>query len=148
MFSNPIIRQDLKINKFRILVLFLLQMCSMLLAIGICEMNLIEISDIFWDTIPVILIPMLLEMILAYETITKCKEDGTMDLILATGIKPDKILRSQSSGDLWKWCMSDSVFGTSRMPDSCIQAHRRVESERVYPVKYRCMLLTDRSVRL
>ena len=75
MFSNPIIRQDLKINKFRILVLFLLQMCSMLLAIGICEMNLIEISDIFWDTIPVILIPMLLEMILAYETITKCKED-------------------------------------------------------------------------
>ena len=41
MFSNPIIRQDLKINKFRILVLFLLQMCSMLLAIGICEMNLI-----------------------------------------------------------------------------------------------------------
>ena len=95
MFSNPIIRQDLKINKSRILILFLLQMCSMLLAIGICEMNLIEISDIFWDTIPVIVIPMLLEMLLAYETITKCKEEGTMDLILATGLKTDRILRSK-----------------------------------------------------
>lgn len=95
MFSNPIIRQDLKINKSRILILFLLQMTSMLMAIGICEMNLIEISDIFWDTIPVIIIPMLLEMILAYETMTRCKEDGTMDLILATGLKTDKILRSK-----------------------------------------------------
>lgn len=95
MFSNPIIRQDLKINKSRILILFLLQMTSMLLAIGICEMNLIEISDIFWDTIPVIVIPMLAEMVLAYETITRCREEGTMDLILSTGLKTDRILRSK-----------------------------------------------------
>lgn len=147
MFSNPIIRQDLKINKFRILVLFLLQMCSMLLAIGICEMNLIEISDIFWDTIPVILIPMLLEMILAYETITKCKEDGTMDLILATGIKPDKILRSKAAviyGSGVCLILCSALLG-------CLTRVYRLTGEwnqRVYPVKYRCMLLTDRSVRL
>lgn len=97
MFNIPIIKQDFRINRFRIFVLFVLQMISMLMAIGICEMNLIEISDIFWDTIPVIIIPMLLEMILAYETVTKCREDGTMDLILATGIKPEKILFSKAA---------------------------------------------------
>lgn len=96
MFNIPIIKQDFRINRSRILILFILQMVSMLLAIGICEMNLIEISDIFWDTIPVLILPMLLEMILAYETVTKCREDGTMDLILATGIKPEKILRSKA----------------------------------------------------
>ena len=95
MFNIPIMKQDFRINRSRILVLFILQMVSMLMAIGICEMKLIEISDIFWDTIPVIIIPMFLEMVLAYETISKCKEEGTMDLILATGIKPEKILRSK-----------------------------------------------------
>lgn len=92
MLNLPIIKQDFKINRGRLLILFILQMASMLMAIGICEMNLIEISDIFWDTLPVIIIPMLLEMLLAYEVMTKCKEQGTMDLILATGIKPEKIL--------------------------------------------------------
>lgn len=95
MLNLPIIRQDFKINRGRILVMFVLQMVSMLMAIGICEMKLIEISDIFWDTIPVMIIPMLLEMLLAYETITRCGEEGTMDLILATGIKPQKILFSK-----------------------------------------------------
>lgn len=95
MLNLPIIRQDFKINRGRIMVLFILQMVSMLMAIGICEMKLIEISDIFWDTIPVMIIPMLLEMLLSYETITRCGEDGTMDLILATGIKPQKILFSK-----------------------------------------------------
>ena len=54
MLNLPIIRQDFKINRGRILVMFVLQMVSMLMAIGICEMKMIEISDIFWDTIPVI----------------------------------------------------------------------------------------------
>ncbi len=95
MLNLPIIRQDFKINRGRLLVMFVVQMVSMLMAIGICEMKLIEISDIFWDTIPVMIVPMLLEMLLAYETITRCTEEGTMDLILATGIKPQKILLSK-----------------------------------------------------
>lgn len=95
MLNLPMIRQDFKINRVRILILFVLQMVSILTAIGICEMKLIEISDIFWDTIPVMIIPMVLEMLLAYETITRCGEDGTMDLILATGIRPQKILFSK-----------------------------------------------------
>lgn len=97
MFNIPIIRQDLKINRSRLVLFFVLQMVSMLLAIGICEMKLIEISDIFWDTIPVIILPMFLEMLLAYEAFAKCMEDGTMDLLLSTGIRPEKILRSKAA---------------------------------------------------
>ena len=95
MFSIPIIRQDLRINYKRILMLFSMEIVSMLLAIGICAMKLMEVSDIFWDTIPVIVIPMFIMMSLSYEAVCRRKEDGTMDFILATGMKPVKVLRTK-----------------------------------------------------
>lgn len=95
MFSMALIKQDFKINHSRIMTLFVMQMVSMLMAIGICEMKLIEISDIFWDTIPVIIIPMAAQMLLAYETITKCQENKVMELILSTGLKEERIMGSK-----------------------------------------------------
>lgn len=95
MLSLPVLRQDLMINKKRILVMFALQLISMLLAIGICEMKLIEISDVFWDTIPVIVIPMVTEMLLAYEVLTKRTEDGTTEILLAAGVRRDVLYRTK-----------------------------------------------------
>ncbi len=96
MFNIPILKQDVKINDKRLLVMFALELVSILLAVGICEMNLVEISDIFWDTIPIILIPMFLEMMLAYHLITRRVEDGTMEFLLATDIGPGKIMGTKA----------------------------------------------------
>lgn len=79
------------------LVMFAIQLICILLAVGICKMNLIQISDIFWDTIPIIILPMILEMILAYQVFTKRVEDGTMDFILATDVSPEKILFTKAA---------------------------------------------------
>lgn len=96
MFNIPILKQDFKINDKRLLVMFSLELVSILLAVGICEMNLVEISDIFWDTIPIILIPMFLEMMLAYQLITRRAEDGTMEFLLATDIGPGAIMGTKA----------------------------------------------------
>lgn len=84
MLSIPVIKMDLRINIRRIAVFFGLQLASMLIAIGICTMKLIEISDIFWDTIPVIIIPMLMQMVLAYELVLHCRENGTIKFLMAS----------------------------------------------------------------
>lgn len=95
MFSIPIIKQDFKINIKQITGCYIAQFVSLLLALGICKMRLIEISDIFWDTIPVVIIPLCMQMMLAYEVVVKRKEDGTMDFILATQIGSEKMITSK-----------------------------------------------------
>lgn len=95
MLSIPVLKQDFKINARRILGVYMVQICSLLLAAGICEMKLIEISDIFWDTIPVVLAPMAMQMILACEVVQKRSEDGTIDFILATQISPEKMIHTK-----------------------------------------------------
>lgn len=95
MFSVPVLKQDLQINIRRILVFFTLQIASMLLAVGICDLKLVEISDIFWDTIPTILVPAGVQMLLAYEVLTKRRMDGTMELFLSTGVRAEKVIRTK-----------------------------------------------------
>lgn len=92
MFNIPLLKQDFKINRGRILAVYAAQLASLLLAAGICEMKLIEISDIFWDTLPVIILPLGMQMMLAYEAIQKRVDDGTMDFVLAAQISPQKML--------------------------------------------------------
>ena len=95
MPSIPILKQDFKINGKYLLIVFSGQLFSLLLAVGICEMKLIQISDIFWDTIPVVLFPLVLQMILAWSLIVRSRQEGTMDFVLATQISPEKIMASK-----------------------------------------------------
>lgn len=95
MPSIPIIKQDMKINRKRIGHIYIAQTVSLLVAIGICELKLLEISDIFWDTIPVILIPLYMQMMLVYESVEKRKEDGTMDFILSAPISAERMLTTK-----------------------------------------------------
>lgn len=95
MFNVPLLKQDFKINRRWILGIYGIQLCSLLMAAGICEMNLIEISDIFWDTLPVIIIPLIMQMMLAYQVVQKRVEDGTMDFVLSTQISQEKMLGSK-----------------------------------------------------
>lgn len=92
MLNIPVLKQDLKINGKYLLTVFAGQLFSLLLAAGICEMKLIQISDIFWDTIPVIIFPLALQMILAWSLIVRCRQEGTMDFILSTQISPEKLI--------------------------------------------------------
>lgn len=95
MLNIPLLKLDFKINRRWILGIYVIQLFSLLLAVGICEMNLIEISDIFWDTLPVIIIPLGMQMLLAYEIVQKRVEDGTMDFVLSTQISQEKMLTTQ-----------------------------------------------------
>lgn len=95
MFSIPILKQDFRINIRRLGIIFGAQFISLLIAMGICEMGLIEVSDIFWDTIPVVIIPWILQMVLAYEVVFKRKTDGTFTFLLASRITPAKLIDSK-----------------------------------------------------
>ncbi len=95
MFSAALLKQDYKINRKRILGIYVLQLLSLLVAVGICEMNLIQVSDIFWDTLPVFVIPLAMQMLLAYQAVQKRVEDGTVDFILATQISREKMLTTK-----------------------------------------------------
>lgn len=96
MISLPILRQDFKINTKPILVTYAVQFVCLLLAAGIRSMRLIEISDIFWDTLPVLVIPIGMIMVLAYQLIDRCEEEKTMDFILATSITPQSVVLTKS----------------------------------------------------
>lgn len=96
MISLPILKQDIKRNAKPILIAYILQLCSLLLAAGIRSMRLIEISDVFWDTLPVLVIPIGMIIVLAYNLIDRCEEEKTMDFILATTITPKTVLLTKS----------------------------------------------------
>lgn len=96
MISLPILKQDFKRNTKPILIAYILQLCSLLLAAGIRSMRLIEISDIFWDTLPVLVIPIGMISVLAYNLMDRCMEEKTMDFILATTITPKAVLVTKS----------------------------------------------------
>lgn len=96
MISLPILKQDFKRNFRPILIVYIIQMFCLLLAAGIRSMRLIEISDIFWDTLPVLVIPIGMIIVLAYNLIDRCEEEKTMDFILATTITPGSVLLTKS----------------------------------------------------
>lgn len=96
MISLPILKQDFKMNAKPLLIIYVIQFCCLLLASGIRNMRLIEISDIFWDTLPVVVIPLGMVIVLAYNLVNRCEEEKTMDFILATEIRPKKVILTKS----------------------------------------------------
>lgn len=96
MISFPVLKQDFKINARLLLIIYGMQFFCLLLAAGIRNMRLIEISDIFWDTIPVVVIPLCMVVVLSYNLVSRCEEEKTMDFILATEITPKKVIWTKS----------------------------------------------------
>ncbi|MDO5539712.1 MAG: hypothetical protein Q4F83_06520 [Eubacteriales bacterium] len=96
MVNGAILKQDFFINRRTLVMIYVLQFVSLLLAAGIRNMRLIEISDIFWDTIPVVIIPMILMIILAYTTVKRRADDKTMDFLLATSVSPSRIIGTKA----------------------------------------------------
>ena len=50
----------------------------------------------FWDTLPVVVIPMLMSMVLAMETVRRRDADKSMTFLLATGISPSQIIMTKA----------------------------------------------------
>lgn len=92
MLNIAILKQDFLINKKTIMGCALAQFISLFLAVMIRNMRLIDISDIFWDTLPTVIIPMIMQMILAYEVVKKREADKTMAFILSTRIRPSEVI--------------------------------------------------------
>lgn len=96
MLNVPILKQDFIINRKTLLVFYCLQTASLLIAAVIRNMRLIQISDMFWDTLPVVVFPMLLGMVLALEAVRKRDADKTMTFLLSTGISPSQIIMTKA----------------------------------------------------
>lgn len=96
MLSIPILKQDFLINKKAILVCYACQFFSLLLATVIRAMRLMQISDIFWDTIPVVIVPMAMQIVLAHEVVRKCEADKTMDFLLSASVSPAQVITTKA----------------------------------------------------
>ena len=96
MVNLAVLKQDFLINRKGIALAYVLQTISLALAAGIRYMRLIAISDVFWDTIPVILIPMLVCIGLTYSLVKKRVDDKTMDFLLATDLSPKELIRTKA----------------------------------------------------
>lgn len=96
MLNIPILKQDFMISRKTLLVFYCLQTASILIAAVIRNMRLIQISDMFWDTLPVVIFPMLMSMVLAMEAVQKRDADKTMTFILSTGISPGQIIMTKA----------------------------------------------------
>lgn len=96
MLETAIFKQDFLINKKNLLTAFALQLCSLILAAVIRGMRLLEISDIFWDTIPVVIIPMGLLIVLARQSVQQRQRDKTMDILLTSGLPPKTVIRTKA----------------------------------------------------
>lgn len=92
MNNWAVLKQDYLINRRTIGMIWLLQFISLLLAVIIRNMRLVQISDIFWDTIPVVIIPALLMIALAYTIVKRNWDDKTMDFLLASQHSPSEII--------------------------------------------------------
>lgn len=92
MSNWAVLKQDYLINRRKIGMIWLLQFGSLLLAAVVRNMRLVQISDIFWDTIPVVIIPALLMITLAYATVKRNWDDKTMDFLLASQHSPSGII--------------------------------------------------------
>ncbi|MDO4521574.1 MAG: hypothetical protein Q4B57_00340 [Eubacteriales bacterium] len=95
MLSIALLKQDFMINRRAIVITYMIQLFSLLIAMGICHMRLIEISDMFWDTLPVVVIPAGMMMLLAYRVMMAREDDGTMELLLSTQMSPQRIFRTK-----------------------------------------------------
>ena len=71
MFNFAVLKQDFLISRKTLAVSGIAQLFSLFLATLIRNMRLIDISDIFWDTLPVVIIPMAMQIALAYELVNK-----------------------------------------------------------------------------
>lgn len=96
MFNPAILKQDFRINKKLLAICFAAQFFSLLLASVIRGMKLIDISDIFWDTIPVVIIPMAMQIALAYMLVKRCEDERTMTIILSTAIRPEEAITTKA----------------------------------------------------
>lgn len=96
MVNGAILKQDFIINRKTLLTFYTLQFASLLAAAGIRSMRLIEISDIFWDTIPVVILPMLLTILLAYSAVKKRVDDRTMDFVLSAQVSPSAVISTKA----------------------------------------------------
>lgn len=97
MFNRAVFKQDLQINQKTILICYLCQFISLLLASAIRNMRLIDIADIFWDTIPVVIVPMAMQFVLAYELVKKRERDKTLAFILSTAIEPSAAILTKAA---------------------------------------------------
>lgn len=96
MVNGAILKQDFFINRRTLLIIYVVQFLSLLAAAVIRSMHMIEISDIFWDTIPVVIVPVILMIILAY-TAVKCRaDDKTVDFLLSTSVSPSGIIGTKA----------------------------------------------------
>lgn len=96
MFNIAVFKQDFMINKKTILVGYLFQLASLLLATIIRNMRLIQISDIFWDTLPIVVIPMIVQMVLAFRLVRQCEMEKTMVFLLCAENEPVRIIAAKA----------------------------------------------------
>ncbi len=96
MFSFAIFKQDFRINQKTLAICGCGQALSLLLAAVIRNMRLIDISDIFWDTIPVVILPMAMQAVLAHSVLKRCEDERTMTFLFSTAIAPEAILATKA----------------------------------------------------
>lgn len=96
MFNFAVLKQDFLISRKTLAVSGIAQLFSLFLATLIRNMRLIDISDIFWDTLPVVIIPMAMQIALAYELVNKCERDKTMTFILSTSVTPEEAITTKA----------------------------------------------------
>lgn len=95
MLNGAVLKQEYQIHRKTLLIFLAMQMLCILLAGLIRNMRLIEIADVFFDTLPTVVLPMILQMMLAYETVIRREQDKTMAFTLAAGISPARIITAK-----------------------------------------------------
>ncbi|MDO4343298.1 MAG: hypothetical protein Q4C50_00705 [Eubacteriales bacterium] len=95
MLNFAVLKQDYIISRRTLLVCGVLQILSLILAAVIRNLRLIQIADVFFDTLPVVVIPMIMQIVLVYEVVRRQDMDTTMQLILSTGISPSQVITTK-----------------------------------------------------
>lgn len=96
MFNLAILKQDFRINRKTLAVCCCVQFFSLFLGTIIRNMRLIDISDIFWDTIPVVIVPMAMQIALAHSLVNRCEDERTMTFILSAGVSPQAAITTKA----------------------------------------------------
>lgn len=96
MTNRAILKLDFLINRRSIQKIWLLQLISLLTAAIIRGMGLTQVSDMFWDTIPVVILPTVLMFWLAYTVVKRSEDDKTMAFLMATQNSPGMIIGTKA----------------------------------------------------
>lgn len=95
MINFAVLGQDFLIIRKRLLLCACLQLASLLIACILRGAGLAGAPDLFFDTLPVVVIPGILELVLTYAAVCRQREDSTLELTLATGISPGQVMSTK-----------------------------------------------------